>query len=204
MKDTLLTVAFSKGEVHVWHKTKMGSLQYVFKVGNLYRDAAGKPPLPLATWIVRQDVAEYIEFLKERYGIDAIVRKRGRSGGTFAHLKILIDAATSLDPAFKDEVYETFISNKLLALREDGGEMFKDLNSALGLSAELVLGKPAHKGHFITLAKAIKARCGVEDWNVASAYQLHARTNIEDRLVGFLENDLVRDWDHLKELAEKD
>jgi len=41
-------------------------------------------------------------------------------------------------------------------MRDEGGDKFIELNTALDLAAESVLGKPAHRGHYITLANIIK------------------------------------------------
>ena len=203
MKDTLMTVAFPKGELKVWHSSMMGNLADVFAIGNAYRLEEGKHNLPMSAWIQRQDVVEYIAYLTNKLGKPAIERRKGKGGGTYAHLKIMVDAASQLSPQFKDEVYDTFIQQRILAHRDESGENFKDMNSLLALHAIEVLGKPAHNGHFINLAKIIKTKVGVDDWNTASAYQLHKRNDIEQRIGDFLRLGVVRDWEHLKDLANR-
>jgi hypothetical protein len=203
MKDTLLTVKFQEGSLKILHKSMMGDLVEVFHLGNVYRLKDGQKPLPLAAWIQREDVKEYVDFLSEKLGKPSIERRRGKNGGTFAHLNILIDAATSLSPSFKHEVYETFINNRLLNFRDSSGDSFKDMNYLLALHAEKVLGKPAHVGHFTYVAKAIRNKILPENhpgWDMADAYQLRQRLTLEEKVTTLLELGVVRDWDHLKEL----
>lgn len=203
MQNTLLTISFNRGEIHFWHSTCMGNLGEVFDLGNIYRHGAGLTSLPLAAWIQRQDVKEYTEFLSASLGRPAIERRKGKSGGTWAHLKILIDAATSLSAEFKDEVLEAFLLQKIHIARGESGELFKDMNSALVLYADSILGAPAHKGHFITIANSIRKKVGADNWNTASAYHLQKRCRIEDSITNMLRLGLVRDWEHLKEIIER-
>lgn len=206
MKDTLMTVAFKGGNLRINHKTMMGDIQEVFSIGNHYRLAAGLPVLPMATWIQRQDVKGYIDYLTVLNGEPAVARKKGKGGGTFAHLYVLLDAAASLSAEFKHEVYTTFMTHQLLAGREASGEEFKALNSALVKYSDNLLGKDAHQGHFIQMAKQIRSRILPGEhlgWNFADAYQLHERSRIEQSLTKLMELGLVRDWEHLKELVDK-
>ena len=206
MKDTILTVAFKGGNLRIHHQSMMGDIQEVFAIGNQYRIAEGKSNLLMAAWIQRQDVAEYIDYVTEVNGSPAVERKKGKGGGTFAHLYVLMDAASSLSPAFKHEIYTAFLTHKLLEWREASGEDFKALNMTLSNYSQHLLGKDAHQGHFIQLAKKIRARLLPEDhlgWNFADAYQLRERTRIESQLIKLIELGLVRDWEHLQELIEK-
>lgn len=209
MNNTLLTVHFTKGTMSVWHQTLMGNLADVFQIGNSFRAAEGKAPVMMASWIQRQDVTEYIDYLTAQLGTPAIERRKGKNGGTYAHLKIMIDAAASLSPQFKDEIYNTFITMNLAGIRDESGEAFKDLNEAFRTVADTVLGKPAHKGHYIQIAKHIrscvekKSGAALVDWNCASPYQLQTRARVEDNLATMLRLGVVRDWEHLKDLIEK-
>lgn len=209
MNNTLLTVHFSKGTIAVWHQTLMGNLADVFQVGNSFRASEGKPAVMMAAWIQRQDVVEYVNFLSTQLGTPALERRKGKNGGTYAHLKIMIDAAASLSPQFKDEIYNAFITMNLAGIRDESGEAFKDLNEAFRIVADTILGKPAHKGHYIQIAKQIrhcverKSGLALVDWNCASPHQLQTRARIEDNLAVMLRLGVVRDWEHLKELIDK-
>jgi hypothetical protein len=201
--DQLMKVSFQKGDLLIFHKSRLGNLNQLFDIGNAIRINEGKPQLPLTAWIQRQDVKEYIKYLKEKEGKDVIIRKKGKNGGTYAHLFLLLDAAMALSPILKYEVHKTFIEHKILHLRDLSGDNYIELNAMIALKGEEVLGKPAHNGHYINIAKKIKKRLGVENWNVATSAQLAERTRIEEGLVTLLKAGVVKDWDHLKELVDR-
>ena len=62
---------------------------------------------------------------------DLIKSRRGRYGGTFAELYILLKIASMLDKDLEVEIYRVFIENKILDWRENGGENYKELNSLI-------------------------------------------------------------------------
>jgi hypothetical protein len=62
---------------------------------------------------------------------NVIFSKRGKYGGTWADLRIMLDLANYLDPVLKDEMYEVFINQKILFWRDVGGENFKEFNSLI-------------------------------------------------------------------------
>jgi hypothetical protein len=133
-----------------------------------------------------------------------IVTKKGRYGGTWAHLYLLIDAATYLDAQFKFEVYETFITHKLLEWRDSSGDNFKSLNLAIDAYLPEREGKD-NKGVYIQIALAIKRKIlpDGDDWNTATPAQLEKRTQIEQHLITILRIGLIRDYAHMKEVVAK-
>jgi hypothetical protein len=200
--NQIMTVSFTRGSLKIGHKDQFGSLRDLFTLGTRYRFDNNKPALRMESWLAMESTKEYIDIVSESIGRSAIKTKRGKNGGTWVHLRVLIDAAMYLDPYLKDEVITTFIENRLLDVRDKSGDDFIDLNATLALTAEDVLGKDAHRGHFITLANIIKQRCDVEDWNFAPPDILSKRSLIEDRLSTMLKAGVVKDWEHLKELAK--
>lgn len=202
MQDQKMMIKFSEGVLEFWHKSEMGDLGAMFQLGNAYRLHQRQDAVLMANWIQRQDTQEYIALVSKEIGRPAVERKKGKGGGTYAHLKILIDAGSAMSAQFKSEIHDCFILQRVQVFRDMGGEEFKDMNNLLALAAESVLGKPAHTGHFIQLAKAIKARCqSPENWNTASPWQLQERCRLETALASFLKSGVVRDWEHLKELV---
>lgn len=204
--NQMMTVTFGDGVVQVSHLDMMGDLNQFFALGNTYRQRAGKSILRLHSWLASDSVKEYISIVSQDIGRDALITKTGKGGYIRAHLRILIDASMYLDPYFKDDVIKTFVDGKLLQTRDLSGDNFIELNAQVALSAQDVLGKPSHTGHYIQLAKIIKSRSLPDQnlgWNCANSEQLHERTRIEMLLSEFLKNNLVRDWEHLKELAAK-
>ena len=142
--------------------------------------------------------------------------KRGKGGGTWAHLYILLDAATFLDPDFKYQVYKTFVEGKLLQYRDESGDRYKPFNMAIDQLPDRV-GKD-NKWLYVHAANLLAERIGlpavsempVDDkgkhlnrWNAATAHQLSARADAEKMLTGMVQFGVVRDWEHLKELIGK-
>lgn len=203
--NQLLIVNILDGELPIEHKTYFGSLQALFRIGNKHRALKDLPVLRPEQWLNMRSTKEFIDIVSKRIGEPALRRKRGGRGGgeSWAHLYVLLDAAAYLSPELKLDIYEKFVQGKLLEWRDRSGDNFIDLNAAVALNAEEVFGKPAHKGHYINLAKIIRKRCGVENWNRADHKQLQERARIEEALATMLKAGVVRDWDHLKELAEK-
>ena len=204
MKDHKLVVPFSKGEFTIWHKSLFGDIEQFFTIINNYRASTGRAYVYHQAWLRTQAAKEYREFFKAKYGVDPVRVGRGRARTT-AHIKYLIRAAIDLSPEFADEVIDLFIEKRLPQLRDEGGDLYLELRDALTTYGEAVLGKPAHKGHVITLNRVIKRRSGLDpekSWDQALPEHHAMRMRMEDALVTMLKAGVVRDWDHLKELAE--
>lgn len=189
--------------LRIGHRDKFGSLIDLFEIGNRWRIQNGLKPIRHDKWLALTATKDFIEEVSKDIGEPAKRTKRGKGGGIWCHLYVLLDAATHLSPVLKLEIYKKFVDGKLLEWRDRSGDNFIELNAAVALAAEDVFGKPAHVGHYTNLAKIIKSRCEVENWNIAEPYQLQQRAVIEDRLATMLRAGVVRDWDHLKELASK-
>ena len=236
MQNQTLTVRIGHNVFDIEHQTMMGNLNEFWECGNAYRIQKGLPPKLLDNWLRSADTAEYIaEVEKKLLGksitsnsvgnteleisdykgkIVSVTKtsplfktRRGRYGGTWAHLYILIDAATYLDPAFKLAVYETFIEGKLLQRRDEGGENFKAVNIAIDAYLPDREGKD-NKFLYINLANLIADKFGLPEvekgknrWNDATLHQTEARAKIEETLTIMLRTGLVKDWDHLKTLV---
>ena len=142
--------------------------------------------------------------------------KRGKGGGTWAHLYILLDAATFLDPDFKFQVYKTFVEGKILQYRDESGDRYKPFNMAIDQLPDRV-GKD-NKWLYVHAANLLAERIGlpavsempVDDkgkplnrWNAATAHQLSERADAEKMLTNYIQMGFVRNWEHLKELIGK-
>jgi len=187
--------------LEIYHLSQFGRLDELWEMGNAFRTANGMKSTRLKSWLESVKISDFVKYVTDMIGRPAVKTTKGRYAKTSAHLHILLAAAADLHPKLKYEVQETFIQNRLLALRDDSGDEYIELNAAITLAAEEILGKPAHKGHYINIAKIIKDRVNPTNWNVASANQLDKRMRIEQTLTEMLKANLVRDWSHLKELA---
>ena len=133
-----------------------------------------------------------------------VIVKRGKNGGTWVHLMIMLRAAAYLDKDFEVEVYYSFIHNKVLQWRDDSGTQYNILKDAIDLYLPKREGKD-NLGVYIQTAKRIKSKINPDgdEWNTANHTQLERRTHIEKSLVQLLELGVVKDYDHLKELLDK-
>lgn len=210
--NQLLTLMFGDDRVTLEHKTLYGSLTKVLQAANAYRmvDKHGQP-VQLASLLSSTGFSQQIALLEQdkQFTLDErgawFKHGKGRNTDTHAHLMLLLYVAQTVSPRFHYEFNKRIVLGQLCLWRDKSGEAFKDLNTVVALSADKVLGKPSHKEHYITLAKAIKDNVKPDgnDWNTATADQLRARAALEEKLIAFLEADVVRDWEHLKSLASK-
>ena len=139
--NQVMRVTIGEYTLPIGHKNMMGSLTEVWKIGNAYRKLRGLPELDLSHWMRSPETLEYIKVVEKDLGLESaesadyetvnsvltntitsplIRTKRGKGGGTWAHLYILLDAAARLDPQFKHKMYKTFVEGKLLQWRDDG------------------------------------------------------------------------------------
>lgn len=223
--NQLMQVAIAEHVLPIEHKTMMGSLTDVWKIGNAYRTKRGLPELDLSNWLRSPETLEYVRVVEQDLKVKSvastdlsskgttlaktiqsplIITKRGKGGGTWAHLYILLDAAARLDPNFKHQMYKTFVEGRILQWREDGGDEFINLNIAIDAYLPEREGKD-NTGIFIQVAKQLKAKILNPDdtWNTASFPQLEKRAKLEKDLCNYLRLGMVRNYDHLKELIAK-
>jgi hypothetical protein len=204
--NQVMTVAFDHGTISIEHKTSMGDLADVFTIGNRHRGLAGKYPANITHFCNSVGTKAFIAAVAKRLNVGPetllYTKGKGKSSRVIANIFIIIYAAEYLSPDFHVEVIDTFINANILSWRDESGDSFKWLNDTITDLASDVLMKPAHKGHFITIAKIVNSRIGSAiDWNLATAAQLKERDRIEQALVTILKLGLVTDWEHLKQIA---
>lgn len=232
--NQLMQVTIGNYTQPIEHKTMMGDLNSLWFYGNGLRAAKGLHPLKIEDWMRSAQTLEFVVALEEKYkqgnclimngeenepihlvnaghGRSELSRpsrfiktKRGKGGGTWVHLYLMLDAAAWLDASFKVELYDTFINNKILQWRDDSGDEFINLNIAIDAYLPGREGKD-NKGVFITIAKLLKAKIKPDEdsWDKASFNQLEHRATIERDLCKFLQMGMIRDFEHLKEVAGK-
>lgn len=221
----MMQVTIGEHTLPIGHKTMMGSLTEVWKIGNAYRTKRGLPELDLSNWLRSPETLEYVKVVEDDLNFKSVVStdlsskgttlaktiesplittKRGKGGGTWAHLYILLDAAARLDPQFKHQMYKTFVEGKILQWREDGGDEFINLNIAIDAYLPEREGKD-NTGIFIQVAKQLKAKILNPDdsWNTASFPQLEKRAKLEKELCNYLRLGMIRNYDHLKDIISK-
>lgn len=220
-----MQVTIGEHTLPIGHKTMMGSLTEVWKIGNAYRTKRGLPELDLSNWLRSPGTLEYVKVVEDDLNFKSVLStdlssrgttlaktiesplittKRGKGGGTWAHLYILLDAAARLDPQFKHKMYKTFVEGKLLQWRDDGGDEFINLNIAIDAYLPERDGMD-NVNVFIYVAKQLKAKIlsPYDTWNTASLPQLEKRARLEKDLCNYLRLGMIRNYDHLKEVIAK-
>lgn len=209
MSNYIMQVDFFGNSVRCETEGLMVSLNDLFNAGNLWRLQNKMPVYQMHAFLNSAALTEYVKAAADEWCMPAdkfITRAgKGKTTRTMVHISVAILAAEQISPAFHAKVHRTFVEGKLLEFRDHGGTEFKSLNAALDMRSQEVLGKPAHKGHFIQVATLLRARLLNEgqDWNTASVAQTHRRWEAEQTLVKLLQLGVVRDWEHLKELIGK-
>jgi hypothetical protein len=208
--DQMMLVCLPLGDLHIRHKSGMGSLTDLFKMGNQYRINNGKTPGHITQFLESKATQEFKQIVAERQNIpvDQVVRKTGRGSAarTEAQLHFLIYAAEYLSPELHYDVIDAFIHSKILEYRDQSGDSFKALNYVLTASPLLADATVEYKrAIYIRLAKAIRSRIAPpnDNWNEATADQLRERGRMEDRLIDLIELGVVRDCEHLLELVRR-
>ena len=150
--NQLMEVKIGKGVLHIEHKTQMGDMDELWELGNVYRVDQGLEPLSKAKktrYLRTVALKEYVNALEKRKGMEITeftkdvtatssklfkVKKAAHKSSTFAHLYILIDMAMSLSAEFKLDVVDTFINAKILKIRDDSGDSYKEMSRVLNIT----------------------------------------------------------------------
>ena len=106
----------------------------------------------------------YSEVFKQKLFNNVIRRQtKGKleNRGTWANLYILLDFATQLNVDLKYEVYRVFIEDKILQVRDSGGDNFKKLNKIIDTLPDRK-GKN-NKGIYIQISKLIRDKLDILD-----------------------------------------
>jgi hypothetical protein len=181
--NQLMTAMFHGQALRVEHKTGLASLTDVFKIGNKLRTDNGASAANLSDYVASTRTQEFIKATASVWGFDpeaaVQVRGRGNTKATMAHISIAIHAAEYLSPLFHAEVIKEFIQGRLLQYRDESGDEFVAMNTAI----DLLPDRAGLDNYYIYInaAKKIKAKIDPEGgtWNTATAQQLRARYEIE-------------------------
>ena len=194
--------------------TEMVEMKSFVARGNAIRLSKGKDIYNAAKYLAGDDMNEFVEALIRKYGgtRETYIRVEGKGpkSRTIADIRVAVKLAMKMDSDFELEVIDSFIG--LSEWRLKGGDEFRLLNQAIDRYLPGREDKASNKGCYINIAKIIRRRCDAlpvratdQTWNQESADK-HAqsmRYEMQTKLVSLLELGLVRDWDHLKELAER-
>jgi len=218
--NQLMTIAFKKGNINFLHKTSLGDLTALFKIGLKYRIEKGFSSVNMTTFLNSAKTQDFIEIIARNQNIpkDKVIQhngKRGKASRTFANLHFIIYTAEYLDPDFHYEVIDTFIKNRILDKRDDGGDDFIELNGYLNDLTDRKDKK--NSGIFIQVAMKLRSKIftehqildcktkGINIWNseYATHTHLHKRDDYERKLISFIEMDFIDSYSGVKKAIDK-
>lgn len=95
---------------------------------------------------------------------DVIQSKRGKYGGTWMHLNLMLKLAMWLDPELEARVIHTFVTQNILADRVERGESLNDLNKLIDTLPDRSpsLKPKGNKKCYTTIAKMIRQKLELE------------------------------------------
>lgn len=108
----------------------------------------------LKDYLGNKATQEFIKALAEEENLNGekspYLASRGKNGGTWGHPLLFIDFAMWLNPTFKVKVLK-FVSDQMLSYRNEAGEAYKALASAVGK----IVPKNCMRKYMETIAKGI-------------------------------------------------
>ena len=217
--DQLMTISLMGGEIHIYHNTAMGNLSELFRLGNTQRMIEGKTPINQSQFLKQERTLEFISVISNETGLskDEIVKKKGRGKNSkfYAQLHLLIFCAEALSPLFHYKVIDLFVSNKILTIRDMGGDDFKDLNALIDKKIPDRVNKN-NMGLYIYTAKVLKNKIfpdvdlsnytGINNiWNsnYATSEALRKRDDYEKKMMTLLEMNVIEGWEHFKSFLDR-
>lgn len=209
--DQLMKLKLFNKEFEIFHNSMYGNLNQLLLAGNQSRIDEGNAPLQLASFLNSKQCQDRINLIENDDSVHCdkrgAVYKTGRSVNTKtqAHILVLLLAAEVISSKFHYELHKKIVSERLLENRDESGDEFMALNINIDGYLPGREEKSSNKGVYIQIAKLIKENIkpNGNDWNTANAEQLKRRVKVEQTLCVMLKHELVRDFEHLRELASK-
>ena len=161
------------------------SLQDISRVVNLIRIAelGDSNTVRIDKYFTLDSTKEFIAKIKEKKGVEAYIRQRGRGKESWVHPHLFLDILLWANPAFKIEIYD-WLFDYLIKYRIDSGDSFNIMKGALHTySRQKHLFQKAIKG----VCQNIKNMIGVTDWNKASTEQLRRRDELQKMIADLAE-----------------
>lgn len=175
----IMTRKFLDGFVSQNHKTGWFNATELVSIANKYRATQGETPKIMTDYFKKKETQEFISTIARKEEISQVYKiGRGRKGGTWVHPLILIDIAMWLSQDFKYQALN-WLQDNLLKYRDLSGDDYKLLTSAICSKIN-----PAKAGVMIPdIARQIKEKIKVEDWNKASEEQLKKRLQVQRDII---------------------
>lgn len=178
--EVILKRPFLTGEVSQKSKTGLFNVNDLVNVANLKRRELGKRDFNLNQYLKTKSFLEFVEELHQQIPNDVLIQKtgKGRASTTWVHPLLFIDIALAVDPKFKISVYQ-WLYDELLKYRNSSGDSY---NKMVGALYNNVNDKSRFKDYVMKVAKFIKLKCEVDDWNKATEQQLKLRDKMHNNI----------------------
>lgn len=166
-------------------KDSFFALNDIIRVVNLIRfiELKESEPVRIERYFALESTKSFIQKIKEKKQCEPYIRARGRGKESWVHPHLLLDILLWANPAFKIEIYD-WLFDFLIKYRIDSGDSFNIMKGALYThSRQKHLFSKAIK----LVCKNIKSMIGVEEWNKASAEQLHRRDELQKMIADLAE-----------------
>ena len=175
-------------EISQKSKSEMFSATDLVRAGNRWRILNGMDQFNMSEWFRLKSTKEFIAEMEQKFG-NVKISGRGRGKHTWVHPFVFIDMALAISPKIKIEVYE-WLYDHLLKYRNSSGDSYKEM---CGYLYARHTDKSSFHKYVTAVAKNIKLKCGVSDWQSASVEQLEKRDKIHREIA--LLSDVLRDND---------
>lgn len=179
------------GEVSQKSKSGFLSLTELVRLGNKWRIQRGLEPFKQEQWFRQKSTKEFMKTLEEKFG-KVKISGGGRGHHTWVHPYLFIDAALSINPTLKIEIYSWLYDN-LLKYRDDSGDSYKKMTGSVYLRLS---NKSTFRDTIINIAKTIKRELGITSWQEADEKTLKLRDKVHEYIALYCDvlpvNDAVR------------
>lgn len=175
--EVILSRPFMGSSIEQKSKTGLFSATDLVKIANIKRREIDKSNFNLSGYLKQKSTIEFIQEL-QKDNQRVVVKGRGRNSKTWVHPLLFIDIALALDPKFKVEVYK-WLYDELLKYRNDSGDSYKKMSGAI---YESLSNKREFHEFIKNVAKYIKEKCGVNDWNNCDTKKLHLRNTMHENI----------------------
>jgi len=130
-----------------------------------------------------------------------IISKRGKYGGTWAELYILLKIASMLDKDLEVEIYRVFIEENILSLRDLGGDNYIELNNAIDTFPN-IKGKN-NRGFYIQIAQEFRKKLEILETKGYNQEEHNffiqkSRARWLDNLISMIEMEFITSIEELK------
>jgi hypothetical protein len=158
-------------------KTSMFNATDLVKIANVKRRELELSSFNLSQFLKTKSTKEFIEEL-QKDNDRVIIKGRGAKSQTWVHPLLFIDIALAINPKFKIEVYK-WLYDELLKYRNDSGDSYTKM---AGILYERSSDKTRFHKFITNVAKYIKEKCKVDDWNKTSQEKLFLRDKIHENI----------------------